>query len=582
MRTNNNVPELFDVPHIESIQDMLIKSAKTYANKIAMEDLTNYPVSIATYSELNDYIMKFGNSLLKLGIKPRDHIAVVGENRVQWAIAFLTAMMFDFVVVPVDKNLTQSDILNIIHESDSVALVFSGSLADLFKEKKDVLGNVKFYINMDLDKKESDFYSMIEMINNAQHGEPELPKINTDEVAEIVYTSGSLGRAKGVMLSQKNISSNLMAMRKMILTFPEDRFLAVLPMHHTYQNTCGFLCPLYSGASIHFARSLKTIPEDLIKFKPTILLGAPLLYNKMYNKIMKTVSSSKMKSVLFNTMLRISNLTQKIGWKDSKKVIFKKLHARLGGSMRLLIAGGAAPDPKVSRGFREFGFNLIQGYGLTETSPILTLNRIENFKDESAGLPLSGVDVKIYKPDKNGVGEIYARGLNMMLGYYKNQIATDETFENEWFKTGDLGYFDDDGFLFICGRMKNVIIANNGENVYPEEIEDILNRNPFILECMVYGEKDEKHDERIAALIVPDSSAFIEYSSRNNIKINPELVDQLISQAVKETNDQLVQFKQIKKYYIQEKELEKTTTQKVKRHMVVKTIEQTNSKDRQQ
>jgi long-chain acyl-CoA synthetase len=242
--------------------------------------------------------------------------------------------------------------------------------------------------------------------------------------------------------------------------------------------------------------------------------------------------------------------------------------------MRLLIAGGAAPDPKVSKFFREVGFNIIQGYGLTETSPILALNKVENFKDAAAGLPLPGVEIKINNPDKKGVGEIYSRGLNNMLGYYKNPTATKETFENDWFKTGDLGYFDEDGFLFICGRKKNVIIANNGENVFPEEIEDILDRNQFVLECMVYGEEDEKHDERIVALIVPDTAAFIDYSEKNNVQITPELIDQLISQAVKETNSQLVQFKQIKKYYIHENELEKTTTQKVKRYMVNKVVTQ--------
>ena len=570
MNKNHKKLPLFDVPQIESIQDMLLRSAKVYANKIAMEDLTKYPISSATYSELLDYTIKFGSSLQKLGLKPRDHIAVVGENRVQWAIAFLTAMMFDFVVVPVDKSLTQSDILNIIHESDACALIFSGTFKELFCEQREALGKVKFYISMDLGKKENDFYSMKEMIDTAPAVQAEFPKINTNEVAEIVYTSGSLGRAKGVMLTQKSISSNLMAMRKMILITPEDRFLGVLPMHHTYQNTCGFLCPLYSGSSIHFARSLKTIPEDLAKAKPTILLGAPLLYNKMYNKIIKTVTSKKITSTLFNVMLALSSITKKIGWKNSKKLIFGKVHKTLGGSMRLLIAGGAAPDPKVSKFFRDLGFNIVQGYGLTETSPILTLNRIEHFKDEAAGLPLDGVEIKINQPDKNGVGEIYSKGLNNMLGYYKNQAATDATFENEWFKTGDLGYFDEDGFLFICGRMKNVIIANNGENVYPEEIEDILNRNQFVLECMVYGEEDEKHDERIAALIVPDTTAFIEYSSKNNVQINPELIDQLISQAVKDTNSQLVPFKQIKKYYIREEELEKTTTQKVKRHLANK------------
>jgi long-chain acyl-CoA synthetase len=567
MKTISKSLPLFDVTYIESIQDMLLKSVKAYANKLALEDLTNYPISKVNYSELNEYILRFGSTLQKLGLNPRDHIAVIGENRVQWAIAFLTAMMFDFVIIPVDKNLNHGDILNIIHESDASVLIFSGSLAELIKEKKDVLSSVKLYINMDLEKREHNFYSMTEMINSTEYIQPEIPKINTDNVAEIVYTSGSLGRAKGVMLSQKNIASNLIAMRRMIKIYPDDRFLDVLPMHHTYQCTCGFLCPLYSGSSVHFARSLKTIPEDMAKCKPTILLGAPLLYNKMYNKIMKTVTSKKLTSQIFNTMMTLSRVTQKFGWKNSKKIIFGKIHKTMGGSIRLLIAGGAAPDPKVSKFFREVGFNVVQGYGLTETSPILTLNRIEFFKDESAGLPLDGVEIKINQPDKNGVGEIYSKGPNSMLGYYKNKAATEETFESEWFKTGDLGYFDEEGFLFICGRKKNVIIANNGENVYPEEIEDLLNRNQFVLECIVYGEKDEKHNERIAALIVPDTAAFIEYSSKNNVQINPKLIDQLISQAVVETNSQLVQFKQIKKYYLREKELEKTTTQKIKRHL---------------
>ncbi len=568
MNSNQNKLQLFEVPQIESIQDMFLKSADKFSNKLAMEDLTNYPISKVTYSKLNEYIIKFGSSLQKLGIKPRDHIAVIGENRVQWAIAFLAGMMYDFVIVPVDKGLTPGDILNIIHESDATALIFSGSLSDFIKEKKNILAKVKFYISMDLDRKQEDFYSMLELIKSEKSNGTNLPKINPDDVAEIIYTSGSLGRAKGVMLTQKNLASNLVAMRQMITIYPEDRFLGVLPIHHTYQCTCGLLCPLYSGSSVHFARSLKTIPEDMAASKPTILLGAPLLYNKMYSKIIKNISAKKTTSILFNVMMNLSDLTKRFGWKNSKKVFFGKVHRTLGGSMRLLIAGGAAPDPKVSKFFRELGFNIIQGYGLTETSPILALNKIEYFKDDAAGLPLPGVEIIINQPDKNGVGEIIARGPSVMPGYYNNPSATKETFDNGWFKTGDLGYFDEEGFLFVCGRKKNVIIANNGENVYPEEIEDILNRNQFVLESMVYGEEDEKHNERIVALIVPDTSAFIEYSNKNNVQINPELIDNLISQAVKETNKQLPAFKQIRNFYIHEHELEKTTTQKVKRYAV--------------
>jgi len=574
MSTNRQKLQLFEVPRIDSIQDMLLKSSARYSNKIALEDLTDYPISKVTYSELKDNVLKFGTSLQKLGLKPRDHIAVIGENRVQWAIAFLSAMLFDFVVVPVDKNLPQSDILNIIHESDSTALIFSGVLIDLVKEKREVLKKIRYYICMDSIEYNNSIYSMKDLVKKGTTNQISLPKINSEEVAEIIFTSGSLGRAKGVMLSQKNLAANLMAMCQMVTIYSEDKFLGVLPIHHTYQCTCGLLCPLYSGASVHFARSLKTIPEDLANTKPTVLLGAPLLYNKMYNKIMKTINSKKSSSILVNLLINVTDITQKIGLKNSKKMLFGKLHKTLGGNMRLLIAGGAAPDPKVSKFFRKVGFNIIQGYGLTETSPILSLNQLENFKDDAAGLPLPGVQIKISNQDNHGVGEILTKGNNVMLGYYKNNELTNESFEDGWFKTGDLGYLDEDGFLFICGRKKNVILANNGENIYPEEIEDILNRNKFVLECMVYGEEDEKHDERIAVLIVPDTAAFIEYSNKENVEITHELVDQIISEAVKETNSQLPAFKQIKKFYLHEDELEKTTTQKIKRHLAIKVLEE--------
>ena len=288
----------------------------------------------------------------------------------------------------------------------------------------------------------------------------------------------------------------------------------------------------------------------------------------MYAKIVKGIAEDKVKSKIVNPIIKLTNLLELAGWKNSKKLFLKELHKKFGGSIRLLVVGGAAPDPKVAKGFREFGFNFVQGYGLTETSPILALNRLNNFKDDAAGLPLPGVEIKINHPDKHGVGEVFAKGDNVMLGYYNNQKLTDEAFDNGWFRTGDLGFIDDEGFLHLSGRKKNVIIANNGENVFPEEIEDLLGRNPFILECMVYGQKDEKHDEIIAAQIVTNSETFIEYSVKNNVKITPELINKKISEVVAEANKKLAAFKRIKKFYIRENEFEKTTTQKIKRHLV--------------
>ncbi|WP_337867079.1 AMP-binding protein [Ignavibacterium sp.] len=564
---------LYDVPKISSIQDMLFRSAKEYPDKLALEDLTDYPIPKVTYKELRDFVFRFGKALNEIGLKERDHIAVIGENRVQWGITYLTAMTFNLVIVPIDKNLTTNEILNIIHESDAAAIVFSNTFKETLLEKKSSLLKLKYLISMDDEKSSDEIFSMTELIEKQNAYVSKLPEIDPTEMAEIIFTSGSLGRAKGVMLSQKNLAANLMAMTSMIKIVPEDRFLSVLPIHHTYECTCGFLCPLYAGASAHYARSLKTVVDDLQKVNATILLGVPLLYDKMFKRIYKGIQEDKVKSKIVPPLVKLTNIADAVGWKSAKKIVFSELHKRFGGSIRLFIAGGAAPDPKVAKGLREFGFNFVQGYGLTETAPIVALNRLYAFKDNAAGLPLPGVEIKINNPDSDGVGEIFVRGDNVMLGYYKNPKLTQETFENGWFKTGDLGYFYEDGFLHIAGRKKNVIIANNGKNVFPEEIEDLLNRSPFIQECMVYGEQDEKYDEVIAAQIVTDAEAFIEYSEKNNAQITPELVNSIISEEIKKVNKELANYKQIRKFYIRDTEFEKTTTQKIKRYLVKQPVE---------
>ena len=472
------------------------------------------------------------------------------------------------VIVPIDKNLSQNEVLNIIHESEAKGIVFSDAFEPLMKEKRDSLINLKYYINMDSKVHKDGIFSMVKIIDGQNASIERLPFVNPDELSEIIFTSGSLGRAKGVMLSQKNIATNLMSMTSMIRITPEDRFLSVLPIHHKYECTCGLLCPLYAGGSAHYARSLKTVVDDLQNVKATILLGVPLLYDKMFKKIYKGITEDKLKSKIVPPLIKLTNVFQSFGWKSSKKIIFKELHHKFGGHIRIFIAGGAAPDPKVAKGLREFGFTFIQGYGLTETAPIIALNRLYSFKDNAAGLPMPNVQLKINNPNQHGVGEIYAKGNNVMLGYYNNPKLTEESFEDGWFKTGDVGFFDEDGFLHINGRQKNVIISKSGENVFPEEIEDILNRNPFVQECMVYGEQDEKHSEIIAVQIVTDAEAFIEYAEKNKVSITTELINTIIADAVKETNKELPAFKQIRKFYVRDSEFEKTTTQKIKRYLV--------------
>lgn len=560
---------LYNVPQISSLQDMILQSAAKYNSKLALEDLNNTAINRLNYGELLNYVLSFGAALKSIGINERAHIAVIGENRVQWALSYLTVMCFNCVAVPIDKNLTENEILNIIHESDSEAIIFSENFSLLFEEHKNSFKKLKHFICMDNVKSGSGFLNMKKLIDeNEPAAKEELPKINPEEMAGIIFTSGSLGRTKGVMLSQKNIAANLTAMVQMLFIKPEDRFLSVLPMHHTYECTCGMLCPLYCGSSVHYARSLKTVVDDIQKVRATILLGVPLLYDKMFKRISKAIKEDKVKSVVVPALVKITDVVKKFGAGDLKKKVFKEIHNKFGGHIRIFIAGGAAPDPLVAKGLREFGFSFLQGYGLTETSPILALNRLDNFKDDAAGIPLPGVEININNPDENGSGEIWAKGDSVMPGYYKNEKITSEVFSDGWFKTGDIGYFDADGFLHINGRMKNVIISRSGKNVFPEEIEDILNRSSFILESVVFGEEDSKQDEVIAAQIVVDAEAFIAISESKGIEINEELINKIIDEEIKECNKQLAAYKRITKFYIRENEFEKTTTQKIKRYLV--------------
>ncbi len=562
---------LYPVPTISSVQDMVLRSARVYGDKLALEDLKEYPIPRLTYSSLLKNILKLGVALRAMGIKERSHIAVIGENRVQWSLAYLTSMCFNYVVVPVDRALTSNEILNIIHESESSAVMYSDAFEPLLRESRTSMRKLKYYINMDIPARKDRTFSMVELIERSPGCSPEqLPRVNPDELAEIIFTSGSLGRAKGVMLTQGNLAENLMAMTKMIRITSEDRFLGVLPIHHTYACTCGFLCPMFMGSSVHFAQSLKTIVDDLQRVHATILLAVPLLYDKMFKRVYKTIQEKKLTSIIVGPLIKAGAVAERFGWKSFRKTVFKEIHEKFGGSIRLFIAGGAAQDPLVARGLREFGFNFVQGYGLTETAPILTLNRVDNFKDDSAGIALPGVTLRIAEPDHQGIGEIWCRGKNVMLGYYRNDEATKGVFEDGWFKTGDLGRIDDDGFLHIMGRMKNVIISKSGENVYPEELEDLLNRSPFVLESLVYGEDDPRQGEVIAAQIVVDAEAFIELAETRGKEITPDLMKSVIGDEIAVLNKTVAAFKQIRKFYIRDREFEKTTTQKVKRFLAQK------------
>lgn len=561
---------LYPVDQVDTVRDMLDRSARLHPGRTALQDLNKTPIPELTYSMLHSYVLRFGAALRALGVKERDHVAVISENRVQWGLAYLACATFNLVVVPIDAKLKENEILAILHASEARAVVFSEAYREQMQQHRRTLNGLDLLIDMDLPEHDDGLHSMKRLIDDTSGVDDAAAgiAINPDDLFALVFTSGSMGSAKGVMLSQRNLAANLRAMLQMIEIKDDDRFLSVLPIHHTYECTCGMLCPLYAGASVHYARSLKTIADDMMTARPTIVLGVPLLYDKMYKRITAAIEEKKLTAAIIQPLFTVLGALEMVGVKNLRRKVFNEVHEKFGGAIRLLIAGGAAPDPKVAAGFRALGFGFIQGYGLTETSPIVALNRVRKFKDDAAGLLLPGLQIGLDEMDDEGKGEIVVKGDSVMLGYYRNPDATAAAIRDGWFSTGDYGYIDGDGFVRIAGRKKNVIISRTGKNVFPEELEELLAKVPYILESVVYGLTDGSGNETIAAMVVPSSEALIEYEQKTKETLTKERIAELINAEIRELNKRLPVYKQIRKVVIQDTEFEKTTSLKIKRYLV--------------
>jgi long-chain acyl-CoA synthetase len=373
------------------------------------------------------------------------------------------------------------------------------------------------------------------------------------------------------MLSQNNLLANIRQMEHVIDMQDDDVFLSILPVHHTFECTCGFLFPLTCGASIYICRGIRYIAEDMINSRATILLAVPLLWEAMYRKIYNAIQKMKGGSFKYRLGLTISSIGEILGSRNIRKKVFSKGHDKLGGNMRICISGGAGIAPEVVDGFMKLGFTFIQGYGLTETSPILSVNTLKANRVGSVGPVLSGITVRIDNPDSEGNGEIIARGPNIMMGYFNNPEATAEVLsEDGWFRTGDYGHIDDDGFLFITGRKKNVIVAKNGKNVYPEEIEMKICQDSYIIECMVAGKKTETKGEEIWLIVVPDMEKFIGYAEEHGLSLTTEYLAEHMRKLVRSFNESQPIYKRITRFIIREDEFPKTTTKKVRRKEVLR------------
>lgn len=554
----------FKIHTVTDLKDLLYQSAKRYKNRNAfkLKD-SNGKIYGVKYTKFKNDVESLGTSLIDLKLSNKS-IAVIGKNSYSWIVSYFAASIIG-IVVPIDKELHVDDIINFINVSGTTAVIADEKYIKNILDNKDKLKNNILFINIDnksLDDKTTLFNSLIVKGNaKLENGDTSFSdiKLNPDDMHILLFTSGTTGNAKGICLSHKNICSNVMSVAQIVKVDKTTTVLSILPVHHTYECTLGHVLPLFGGGTITYCDGLRYINKNINEYKPSFVICVPLLLENVHKKIVKTLQKS-LPEKYFNSNKHFMDSMPGI----LRFFVKKKIKKSLGGNLRTFIVGAAAINPNIIESFYKFGFKALQGYGLTECSPLVAGNNDIFYKANSVGLPIPNVEYKINNPDSDGNGEIIAKGPNIMLGYYNDPESTDNVFKKGWFYTGDLGYIDTDGFLYITGRCKSVIVTQNGKNIYPEEIEYYLNENSLIEECIVIGVNYENDRETyVNAKILPNIEAFKEYLNKSDILDSD--IDKEMKKIISDINKKLPNYKHIKNFKIVKEPLEKTTTQKIKR-----------------
>jgi len=549
----------YKVRYITDIRQMLRSSVEIYGDHTAFlvkDDGVYRPIS---YKRFRADVEGLGTALCDLGYSGK-RIVVIGENSYEWSLTYMTTVCGLGVIVPVDKELPIEEISNIVNLSQAALIVYADAVAPKIESIRGVAKISFSQLATLVEKGEKLIASGEEKYLNAT--------IDPDVLSILLFTSGTTGVSKGVMLSQTNICFDLMQMCMMCYIDDKDVFLSVLPLHHTYECTCGFLCQIYRGSTIAYGEGLRYITKNMQEAKVTMMLCVPILVESMYKKIWQG-AEKKGKAETLKKAIKINNALKKTGIDMSKK-LFKDIHNTFGGHLRMLISGGAAVDPQIMAGLRDLGINAIQGYGLTECAPIAALNRDHYFKDDSAGLAPPDGKLEIFNPGPDGTGEIRYKGPNVMLGYFNAPELTAEIICDGWLYTGDLGYIDKEGFLHITGRKKNVIITSNGKNVFPEELETYLARDPFVKESVIVGIMNErKRDYDIVAIVVPDEEKFTEEYGPG---YTGQQVKAKLEAAVEQVNQIVPAYKRMAVTIVRNEEFVKNTSRKIKRFGIIESV----------
>ena len=559
----------------KDLKEMLKKTGEKYGDLPAYIFRTEEEGKFRniTHKEFRDDINALGTKLINMGLKNK-RIAVISENRYEWGVDYLATVTGVGIVVPLDRALPGNEIENLMIRSEVEAIFYSNKYDETMNRVKEQGNtNVKYFISMDLEKEENGVYSQKELIEQGkkllEEGNTEFlnAEIDAEKMSIMLFTSGTTAMSKAVMLSHKNICANLKDITAVIKLYTTDRFLSFLPLHHTFECTVGFLYPVSIGGAIAFCDGIRHIAENIKEYQITAMISVPILFESMYKKVMKGIEK-KGKLETVKKGIKISNFLLKFGI-DIRKKLFKEIHDNLGGKVRLFVAGGAALDPDAEKGFNELGFTMYQGYGLTETSPVVAAEDDKYRRLGSIGKAFPSLEVKIDEPDEDGIGELMVKGDTVMLGYYNNEEATKETIEPDgWFHTGDLAKIDKDGYIFISGRKKFVIVLKNGKNIFPEEIEFLVNKIEGIKESFIYGRPEDDGDYKICAKIVYDKDQMKELYNLEN----EEEIKDFIWKEIKKINKTMPAYKYIRDIIVTDKELIKTTTQKVKRFEEIKTV----------
>lgn len=569
--------EPYETTHYKTVKEFFYKSAKDYPDEDCILEKPDHktPYKITTFSEFKKDVDALGTALIKLLNQKDKRVLIVSETQYGWYVSYMAILCGVGIAVPVDKELPTNELENLIKRSKATTVIYSKSKADDIKKIRSNVPDVEFFVEMKSDKplegKDVGLEYLIEtgkkLINSGDNSFENI-EIDPEEFKVLIFTSGTTSRSKGVMLCNRNLAENVNAVNAYVKLYPSDMFLSVLPLHHTYESTIGFLVPIATGSGIAICEGLRYIVPNLQEAKPTAVLAVPLLVENIYKKINETIRKSH-KDKLVNSMICVTNGLKSIGI-DIKRKVFKEILDNLGGNLRIIVSAAAPIDKKVGKWIEDIGISFIQGYGLSETAPISAVTPEYKNVVGSAGKTIVQADIKVDNPNENGEGELLIKTPTLMLGYYEDEEATKKAMtEDGYFRSGDIGYVDDEGFVYITGRTKNVIVTQNGKNIYPEEIEMLLDKIPEIKEVMVYGKSPDADDKKrndkeliITARVIPN----MEELDKIKPNMTQEEIHEIIWDKIKEVNKKLSTYKAVKLLELKEGEFEKTSTMKIKRY----------------